>query len=209
MESRSRSSRTVQFGTFLADLESGELFNNGARIRLPEQPFRLLTILLERPGEVIGRDELRRRLWPEDTHVDFDRSLNTAACKLRDALGESGDNSCYLETLPQRGYRLIAPVSGAVTVPSDAPENGTRQVTIGRSSFRRSMWATTIAATFMLGLAYWRWHAASTIPVITGSHRLTNDDFSKSPELATDGPRIYFSAWKGGRGSGSGFRHGR
>lgn len=89
MESQSRPRRVVEFGVFRADLESGELFKDGLRIRLPEQPFRLLAILLESPGEIVSRDELRRRLWPEDTHVDFDRSLNTAASKLRDALGEA------------------------------------------------------------------------------------------------------------------------
>src|SRR5580765_1013505 len=104
----------VQFGAFQADLNSGELFKNGLKVRLPEQPFRMLAVLLECPGEVVSRDELRRRLWPEFTHVDFDRSLNTAASKLREALGDTSGSSRYLETLPKRGYRFIAPVNGAL-----------------------------------------------------------------------------------------------
>jgi DNA-binding winged helix-turn-helix (wHTH) protein len=79
MQAQSRPERIVQFGVFQADLNSGELFKSGLRVRLPEQPFRMLTVLLECPGEVVSREELRRRLWPESTHVDFDRSLNTAA----------------------------------------------------------------------------------------------------------------------------------
>jgi DNA-binding winged helix-turn-helix (wHTH) protein len=201
MEFQSRPRRIIQFGAFHADLDSGELFKNGLKVRLPEQPFRLLAILLECPGEVVSRDELRRRLWPEDTHVDFDRSLNTAASKLREALGDAADNSCHFETLPKRGYRFISPVSGAVPAPSCSPAGGEKQVATGwpfRGHFLRV--GVTAAAALALGLAYSRWNAPSSVPVVTRSFRLTNDDFSKSPELVTDGPRLYFSAWKGGRG---------
>jgi DNA-binding winged helix-turn-helix (wHTH) protein len=96
-------------------------------LRLPDQQFRFLAILLERPGEIVSRDEMRRRLWPEDTHVDFDRSLNTAASKLRDALADGGEHSCYIETLPKKGYRFIAPLHGqargskADTIPGSVP----------------------------------------------------------------------------------------
>jgi DNA-binding winged helix-turn-helix (wHTH) protein/Tol biopolymer transport system component len=199
MQAQSRPERIVQFGVFQVDLNSGELFKSGLRIRLPEQPFRMLAILLECPGEVVSRDELRRRLWPESTHVDFDRSLNTAASKLRDALGDASGNSRYIETLPKRGYRFIAPVNGAIHEPNGAVPGDGKQSVIRRSFRAHFIWAAVIAAlTFVW--AYYLWRPSPGVPPITRSVRLTNDDFSKSPELASDGPRLYFSAWKGGRG---------
>lgn len=98
-----------KFGLFEANLGSGELFRNGQKLRLQEQPFQVLVALLEKPTEVITRDELRERLWPSDTFVDFDHSLNTAINKLRDALGDGASNPRFIETLPRRGYRFIAP----------------------------------------------------------------------------------------------------
>jgi DNA-binding winged helix-turn-helix (wHTH) protein len=112
MDSQGHSRRIIRFGTFQADLDSGELFRDGLKVRLPDQQFRFLATLLERPGEIVSRDEMRRRLWPDDTNVDFDRSLNTAACKLRDALGDGANHSCYIETIPKKGYRFIALLDG-------------------------------------------------------------------------------------------------
>src|SRR6201993_2262569 len=102
----------LSFATFEVDLRSGELRRQGARIKLQEQPFHVLTVLLQRPGEVVTREELRNQNWPADTFVDFDNSLNTAINKLREALGDSADNPRFIETLPRRGYRFIAPVTG-------------------------------------------------------------------------------------------------
>ena len=99
-----------KFGLFEANLESGELFRNGQKIRMQEQPFQVLVALLEKPGAVVTREDLRQRLWPEDTFVDFDHSLNTAINKLRDALDDTAANPRFIETLPRRGYRFIAPV---------------------------------------------------------------------------------------------------
>ena len=101
---------TIRFGIFEANFRSGELRRNGIRVRLQEQPFQILNLLLERPGEVVTREELQARLWPADTFVDFDHSLNTAIKRLRDALGDSAENPRFVETLPRRGYRFIAPV---------------------------------------------------------------------------------------------------
>ena len=84
----------------------------GKRIKLQEQPFRVLTVLPQRPGEVVTREELRNENWPPDTFVDFDNSLNTAVNKLREALGDSADNPRFIETLPRRGYRFLAPATG-------------------------------------------------------------------------------------------------
>ena len=102
--------RLYRFGIYEADLRSGELRKNGAKLKLQEQPFQVLAMLLERPGEVVTREELRQRLWPADTFVDFDHSLNTAINKLRDALGDQAANPRFIETLAKRGYRFIAPV---------------------------------------------------------------------------------------------------
>src|SRR5438477_4352898 len=100
----------VRFGGFEADLATGELWRNGTRLRLQEQPFQVLAMLLARPGELVSREELRQKLWPADTFVDFDHSLNTAINKLRDALGDSTSAPRYVETLARRGYRFVGAV---------------------------------------------------------------------------------------------------
>jgi len=107
----------VCFGPFEADLCSCELRKHGLRVKLQDQPFQVLRLLLQRPGEMISRKELREKLWPADTFVDFDTGLNTAIKKLRDALGDSAEEPRYIETLPRRGYRLIVPVEKAEADP--------------------------------------------------------------------------------------------
>lgn len=102
--------RVVRFGVFELDLSAGELRKNGVKLRLQGQPFQVLTLLLERSGEVVTREELQQKLWPSDTFVDFDHSLNTAINKVREALGDSASSPRYVETLARRGYRFIAPV---------------------------------------------------------------------------------------------------
>ena len=109
------SSRQVRTGLFEIDLASGQLHKNGRKLPLQEQPFRVLAILLERPGEVVTRQELQARLWPADTYVGFDEGLNTAIRKLRTAFGDSAGNPRFIETLPRRGYRFIAPVTETTT----------------------------------------------------------------------------------------------
>jgi Tol biopolymer transport system component/DNA-binding winged helix-turn-helix (wHTH) protein len=107
---------TIQFSVFELDVRSGELRRNGSKVRLQEQPLQVLISLLERPGEVVSREELRTRLWPADTFVDFDHSLNAAVRRLRDALGDSAETPRFVETVARRGYRFIAPVGGASQV---------------------------------------------------------------------------------------------
>src|SRR5258708_15368317 len=104
------SSKLVRFGIYEVDLRTSELRKQGRKIRLQEQPCRILAILLEQRGEVVTREELRKRLWSDDTFVDFDHSLNTAIMRLREALSDSSDNPRFIETLPRHGYRFIAPV---------------------------------------------------------------------------------------------------
>lgn len=108
-------SRVLRFGVFQANLAARELRKHGVRVRLPGQPFFILSILLEKPGEVITREEMRQRLWSSDTFVDFEHSLNSAIKKLRAALGDSAENSRYVETVPRLGYRFIAPVEEVST----------------------------------------------------------------------------------------------
>src|SRR6266481_3931903 len=110
-------SRT-RFGGFEVDLRSGELHKQGIKIKLHDQPFQVLAALLEHPGELVTREHLHQKLWPADTFVDFDVGLNSAIKRLRDALGDSAEEPRYIETLPRRGYRFIAPLA-------DRPEQGT------------------------------------------------------------------------------------
>ena len=106
-----RQESVVRFGTYEIALQSGELRKAGLRIKVQQQPLRLLEILVERPGEVVPREELRSRIWPNESFGDFDQAVNVAIAKLRGALGDSADNPRYIETLPRRGYRFIAPVT--------------------------------------------------------------------------------------------------
>jgi len=122
--------RLVRFGIFEADLSAGELRKGGSKIRLQEQPLQILAMLLERPGQIVTREELRSRLWPGDTFVDFEHGVNSGIARLRDALGDSADSPRYIETLPRRGYRLIASVENPTEVvkASAAPANGAAAV---------------------------------------------------------------------------------
>jgi TolB-like protein/DNA-binding winged helix-turn-helix (wHTH) protein len=106
-----RGNGTVRFGVFELDTKAAQLSRNGIRVRLPKQPLQVLSILLERPGEVVTRDDLQKLLWPSDVFVDFDQGLNKSIQKLREALGDSPDSPRYIETIPRTGYRFIAPVT--------------------------------------------------------------------------------------------------
>ena len=107
----------IRFGVFELDAESGELRKHGLKVKLQEQPFQILQILLEHPGKVVTREELQQRIWPADTFVDFDQGLYNATKRLREALGDSADTPRYIETLSRRGYRFIAPLNGPAPEP--------------------------------------------------------------------------------------------
>jgi cholera toxin transcriptional activator len=126
MSHSNREARLLRFGVFEVDLDTGELRKKGARVRLQEQPFQVLSALLQNPGQVVTRDELREKIWPADTFVDFDHSLNTAVNKIRESLGDSASSPRFVETLARRGYRFIAPVAvniDRLTTDHLAPEN--------------------------------------------------------------------------------------
>src|SRR5688500_3393257 len=107
----STEARTMKFGSFELDVRLREFRTGSTRVRLQEQPFEILRLMLERPGDVVTREELRQRLWPAGTYVDFEHSLNAAVKRLRAALGDDADNPRFVETLPRRGYRFIAPLA--------------------------------------------------------------------------------------------------
>lgn len=115
MPQPSSEARLLRFGVFEVDLTAGELRKNGVRLRLQEQPFQVLTALLENAGRVVTREDLQQKIWPADTFVDFDHSLNTAVNKIREVLGDSASSPRFVETLARRGYRFIAPVNGVET----------------------------------------------------------------------------------------------
>src|SRR6266852_9036841 len=122
MSTPANSPLILRFEIFEVDLRAGELYKAGRKIRLQVLPFQVLALLLERPGELVTREEFEKRLWPGDTFVDFDHSLNTAIKKLRQALGDNKETPRFVETLPKRGYRFIGkPEHMAATLPAKPP----------------------------------------------------------------------------------------
>jgi TolB-like protein/DNA-binding winged helix-turn-helix (wHTH) protein/Tfp pilus assembly protein PilF len=147
MDLQEATPRVVRFGVFELDRRSGELRKDGVRVRLQEQPLRVLDALLAEPGELVTREALRQRLWPDDTFVDFDNGLNRAINRLRAALGDEADNPRFIETLDRRGYRFIAPV-GALDAATPAGRPSAPETTSGRApDHRRTVWrAAGVAA---------------------------------------------------------------
>jgi len=143
--------RRLRFGIFEADLQTGELRKRGARVRIQEQPFQVLAVLLARPGELVTRDELQRTVWAADTFVDFDHGLNKAINKIREALGDSAESPRFVETVARRGYRFIADVA-VVDLESASPVAGAA-VDKPKASTHRSWHRTMIAAGVALALA--------------------------------------------------------
>jgi DNA-binding winged helix-turn-helix (wHTH) protein len=129
---------TFRFGDFELDADAGELRRNSRRVKLQPQPFKLLLLLVRRPGALVSRDEIRRELWPEGTFVDFDQAVNFAVKQIRDALGDAAERPLYLETVPRRGYRFIAPVNPGEMRPAGPVPSGTTV------HFQKALW-TNIA----------------------------------------------------------------
>jgi len=195
--------RVIHFGVFDVDLQAGELRKSGLRIKLQEQPFQILALLLAHPGEVVTREELRQRLWPSDTFVDFDHSLNSSVKKLRQALGDDSDNPRFVETLPRRGYRLIVPVtSGARPLEQAAQETPSIGLEAkGRRRYYRL--AILIMVLVTIGaMALWTTVLRTpSAPRVLRFTQLTTDGYPKSGAMGTDGSRIYFNeALPGPRG---------
>ena len=187
--------RSIQFGIFEVDLRAGELRRNGSRVKLQEQPFQILTMLLERPGQVVTREELQNKLWPADTFVDFDHSLNAAIRRLRDALGDSAENPRFVETVARRGYRFLAPVNGgngAVSVPATQPS-------IGSKRRRIFVMAAVLLGGVIVGLLIAKWPRSQSIVTKPGQislRRLTanpEDDPVAGGVISPDGKYLAFA----------------
>jgi cholera toxin transcriptional activator len=175
MASLPEPSRIARFGIFEVDLQARELRKAGLKIRLHDQPFQVLAALIERPGEVVTREELRKKIWPGGTFVDFDSGLNTAVNKLREALGDSAENPRFVETLSRRGYRFLVPVEGKVNKEALAIEErspGAVECSEQPGVAHKSKWhwqllpwalvvilsliAVFLAAAYLRGCATWR-----------------------------------------------------
>ena len=185
---------SIRFGVFELDPSSGELLKSGVRVRLQEQPLQVLKALLERPGEIVTREELQQLLWPDGTFVDFDDGLSTAVRKIRTALGDSATNPRFVETLPKRGYRFVAPVERNVEHEAAAPPATPRPP--GRYM------AAGLAAVAVVAAAIWLRPAPEQdavpeppVPVPLTSYPGAELDPSFSP----DGSQVAFS-WTGKRG---------
>ena len=206
--------RQIRFGPFQLDTQCGQLRKNGIGSKLQGQPVQILEILVEKPGELVTREELRQRLWSTDTFVDFDHSLNTAIKRLRQALGDDAETPKYIETIPKRGYRFIGKVSrnganatilqtdvAADRKAIDEPNDGLQE--LGKPNFnkpsvlaaRRIVLLSVFVVVSLVALAYWATMPLPT-PRIVGSHALTKSGFRKTPEfqsgVLTDGVAVYF-----------------
>jgi eukaryotic-like serine/threonine-protein kinase len=170
MEATARNRRT-RFGAFEVDLRSGEVYKHGIHLKLQDQPFHVLALLLEHPGEVFTREELRQKLWPANTFVDFDTGLNSAIKKLRDVLGDSAEEPRYIETLPRRGYRFIAPVENG-----DLPASAAAKIHVApviplaltpKFWNKRRFVVTAGVAAFIIVAALAAWRVFFARPVLT------------------------------------------
>lgn len=160
MEQTLRNARLVRFGVFEVDLRAGELRKAGAKLKLSGQPFQVLAILLENPGEIVTREELQKQLWP-DTFVDGDHNLNTAINKIREVLGDSAENPRFVETLPRRGYRFIAPVEGTRPAMPPAPVNTPRVPVVRWGVLRTGVLIGAIILIAIAGLFLYKLHRVS------------------------------------------------
>jgi eukaryotic-like serine/threonine-protein kinase len=188
---------TVRFGVFEADLHSGEVRKSGSRIKLQEQPFKVLQILLEHPGAVVTRDELQSRIWPAETFGDFDHAVNVAIGKLRTALGDCADDPTFIETIPRRGYRFVArleepasppKVPASDVQPTDAPPTGA-----GRKRALLILLAIAIAA-ILLGLGVLFGHRTARLQAPDVQRLTVQHGTVYSARFAPDGHNVIYAA---------------
>ncbi len=190
MKSSQSPKSTIRFAAFEVDPQSGELRKHGLRIKLQDQPFKVLVALLDKPGEVVSRDELRERIWGNDTFVDFNHGLSAAVNRLRDALCDSAENPRYVETVARRGYRFVAPVEGA---PQPATQTGASQ-----QSRRKQIWAVfaSLTAVGLVGAGLWqvRRPAAARPPHVVQVTTLIGSE--TMPTFSPDGEQVAY-VWNG------------
>jgi Tol biopolymer transport system component/DNA-binding winged helix-turn-helix (wHTH) protein len=193
MENSARPPRLIRFGVFEVDPEAGELRKQGVKIKLQEQPFQVLALLLEQPGRVVTREQLQKKLWSTETFVDFEHGVNTAITKIREALGDSAENPRFVETLPRRGYRFIAPVVGAGLAPSADGE--------GKAlPYKFAALAAIVVIVVGLAVAGWfwfrRWRATTPEARLTPVPLTSYVGVEQSPSFSPDGNQVAFS-WNG------------
>jgi len=181
----------LRFGVFEMDARAGELRKHGVRTKLQDQPFHVLTLLLQRPGEVVSREELRLQIWGADTFIDFDNGLNTSINKLREALGDSADTPRFIETMPRRGYRFIAPVE-RLDDRGRSAERVSRQgdtVVTNRNSPRRKAFLAASGVALVAALAIWLAFFRSKADVIDSLAVLpfASDNSDPGTEYLSDG----------------------
>ena len=202
------SPRIIRFSTFEVNFHTGELRHHGQKVKLQEQPLQVLAALLERPGELVTREELRSKLWPADTFVDFDHSLNAAIKRLRDALGESAERPIFVETVARRGYRFIAPVNGSsgrsgIGIAA-APQVGKSSTWIRPwqrlSTTRNAIVGGLTVCALALFFLYSRHSLSPKAPQPVVIPVVTDVGEKYSPSLSPDGQHLAF-AWIGGTGS--------
>jgi Tol biopolymer transport system component/DNA-binding winged helix-turn-helix (wHTH) protein len=198
--------RTRRFGVFELDLRAGELRRNGIKVKLQEQPFQVLAQLLETPGDVVTREDLRNRLWPADTFVDFDHSLNAAIKRLRDALGDSAENPTFVETVARRGYRFLSPVStatngnGTLVVATPTTESSSAALPVQPVKHSPAWWVVAgVSAVVLvlvgvkLGLLLSSRHAPAPQVRVTRLTANPADDRVLSAAISRDGKYLVFS----------------
>ena len=189
-------SRTFRFGSFQLDARAAELNTNGTKIKLGEQPFQVLCALLEHPGEVVTREELRQRLWPADTFVDFDHSLNAAVKRLRDVLGDSAEHPIFIETLPRHGYRFVAPVEKSM---GEASEANARTKSLFKTVPPKRL-AIGLSLLGVIAVTIWlifRKTAPSPLPSGEPLPVAVYHGNARQPALSADGDRVAFIAGEG------------
>lgn len=180
----------IRFGDIEADLRAGEVRRHGGRTVLPDQPLRILVCLIERAGEVVTRDELRKELWPDNTFVDFEHGLNSAIKRLRDALGDSAETPRFIETVPRRGYRFIAKIDTPVPLGTPSPESEGRPTVPPRWGTPRLLWIG-LGAGLLIGAmviavagsrAYWQGNdrESTSPPADAGSRASASDDLGSN-----------------------------
>lgn len=193
--------RTIRFGAFEADLHAGEVRKSGSRIKLQDQPFKVLRILLERPGDLVTREELRSRIWPDDSFGDFDHAVNVAVAKLRTALGDVADNPSFIETVPRRGYRFVGRLEGAATdsYPDQVPAGGANPEKAAPGRERATRAAVAIAAcAIFLGLGVLLGRRTAQRPPPDFQRLSVNRGTVYSARFAPGGHNvIYAASWDG------------
>jgi DNA-binding winged helix-turn-helix (wHTH) protein len=187
--------RVVRFGLFELNLDFRELRKSGVRIKLQEQPFLILALLVERPGAIVTREELQKKLWPDDTFVDFDLSLNSAVKKLRQALNDDSMNPRFVETLYRRGYRFIAPVSerensDQIQLVESRSGSAAPAEPIPIRARSKPIMMAAVVALLLITVALWL-RPPLPPPRILSTTQITHDNLPKD-QVATDGPRLYF-----------------